>query len=209
MPGVRRKKLDVGCGLGKTAIHFAVYLQSPGFYEGFDVEKPSIDWCVKAISSRFPLLRFKHIDLYSERYNRSAGAEASTLVFPYESSTFDLVFLGSVFTHMFDAGLENYLREISRVLKPGGRCIATFYLLNDEKRAGIAANTSVFTFSHPHKGSYIELLNPPEGAVAHDQARVHELIIKAGLSMTELPHYGAWATSKVQAQDFVFTYKAV
>jgi SAM-dependent methyltransferase len=200
--------LDVGCGLGKTAIHFATYLQSPGFYEGFDIEKPSIDWCVKAISSRFPLMRFKHINLYSEMYNRSTGADASTLGFPYESSTFDLVFLASVFTHMFDAQLENYLREISRVLKPGGRCFATYYLLNDEKRAGIAAKTSAFTFSHPFRGSYIECLHPPEAAVAHEQARVHELVMEAGLTLTVLPRYGAWATSNVHDQDFVLTHKA-
>jgi SAM-dependent methyltransferase len=200
--------LDIGCGLGKTAIHFAMYLQSPGFYEGFDVEKPSIDWCVKAISSRFPLIRFKHIDLYSEMYSRSAGDDASNLVFPYESSTFDMVFLASVFTHMFDAQVKNYLCEISRVLKPGGRCIATYYLLNDEKRAGIAANTSVYTFSHPHKGSFIERLNPPEGAVAHEQARIYELIMDAGLTLMDLPRYGIWASSKVQDQDFVITNKA-
>jgi SAM-dependent methyltransferase len=198
--------LDVGCGLGKTAIHFATFLQSPGFYEGFDVEKPSIAWCIRAIGSRFPLMRFKHIDLYSGMYNRS-GADASNLVFPYESATFDFVFLASVFTHMFDAQVQNYLREISRVLKPGGRCIATYYLLNDQKRAGIAAKQAAFTFSHPYKGSYAEHLDPPEAAVAHEQSRVHELIIAAGLELMQLPHYGAWATSNVHSQDIVLTHK--
>ena len=198
--------LDVGCGLGKTAIHFATFLQSPGFYEGFDVEKPSIAWCIRAIGSRFPLIRFRHIDLYSGLYNRS-GTDASILAFPYESATFDMVFLASVFTHMFDAQVQNYLREISRVLKPGGRCIATYYLLNDQKRAGIASNTAAFTFAHPYKGSYVEHLDPPEAAVAHEQSRVHELIIAAGLALVVPPQFGAWATSNVQSQDFVLTQK--
>jgi SAM-dependent methyltransferase len=200
--------LDVGCGLGKTAIHFATYLQSPGFYEGFDVEKPSIDWCVRAISSRFPLIRFKHIDLYSEMYNRSSGSDASQFVFPYASSNFDLVFLASVFTHMFDAQVDNYLREIARVLKPGGICVSTYYLLNDEKRAGIAAKTAAFTFSHRHKRSFIERLDPPEGAVAHEESRIFKLLAAAGLKLMEPPRYGQWATHKVQDQDFLLTQKA-
>jgi SAM-dependent methyltransferase len=199
--------LDVGCGLGKTAIHFATYLQSPGFYEGFDVERPSIEWCVRAISSRFPLIRFKHIDLYSELYNRTAGTDAAEFVFPYASSTFDMVFLASVFTHMFDAQVENYLREISRVLKPGGTCLATYYLLNDEKRAGIAAGTSCFTFSHRHKGSCIHSLNPPEGAVAHEESRIQELQGAAGLKQIGA-RYGKWAMLGVQDQDFLLMQKA-
>jgi SAM-dependent methyltransferase len=199
--------LDVGCGLGKTAIHFATYLQSPGFYEGFDVEKPSIDWCVRAINSRFPLIRFKHIDLYSEMYNRS-GTDSSQFVFPYASSIFDLVFLASVFTHMFDAQVDNYLREIARVLTPGGICLSTYYLLNEAKRAGIAAETAAFTFSHRHKGSFIEHLDPPEGAVAHEESRIQELLAAAGLKLIEPPRYGMWASHKVQDQDFLLTQKA-
>jgi SAM-dependent methyltransferase len=199
--------LDVGCGLGKTAIHFATYLQSPGFYEGFDIERPSVEWCIKAISSRFPLIRFKHIDLYSEMYNRAAGKDASKFIFPYASSTFDMVFLASVFTHMFDAQVDNYLREISRVLKPGGTCLSTYYLLNDEKRAGIRANTSMYTFSHKHNGSYIERLNPPEGAVAHEESRIYDLQSAAGFKLIAEPRYGHWASRKVQDQDFLLTQK--
>jgi SAM-dependent methyltransferase len=200
--------LDVGCGLGKTAIHFATYLQSPGSYEGFDVERPSIEWCIRAISSRFPLIRFKHIDLQSQMYNRTGGTDASDFVFPYPSSTFDLVFLASVFTHIFDAQVQNYLHEISRVLKRGGTCLATYYLLNDEKRAGIAAGASFFTFPHRHKGSYLQTMNPPEGAVAHDESRIHELQAAAGLELIVPPRYGHWAAQNVQDQDFLLTQKA-
>ncbi len=200
--------LDVGCGLGKTAIHFATFLQSPGFYEGFDIEKPSIDWCVKAITSRFPLIRFKHIDLHSEMYNPKSGSASAAFSFPYASSQFDLVFLASVFTHMFDAEVSNYMHEIARVLKPGGMCISTYYLLNDEKRAGIAAGTSAFSFGHAYRGSWIERLNPPEGAVAHEESRIRALLAEAGLQLIEPPQYGAWAIQKVQSQDFLLARKA-
>ena len=32
---------------------------------------------------------------------------------------------------MTDKQVENYLKEIHRVLKPKGRCLATFFILND------------------------------------------------------------------------------
>jgi ubiquinone/menaquinone biosynthesis C-methylase UbiE len=37
----------------------------------------------------------------------------------------------SLFTHIRPAEVENYLREMARVLKPGGRCLAAFFMLNE------------------------------------------------------------------------------
>ena len=33
---------------------------------------------------------------------------------------------------MLSADMENYLKQIARVLKPGGRCLITYFLLNPE-----------------------------------------------------------------------------
>ena len=54
--------------------------------------------------------------------------------FPCADNSFDLVFLTSVFTHMFAGDVENYLSEISRVLKPGGKCLITWFLLDEVSR---------------------------------------------------------------------------
>jgi hypothetical protein len=35
---------------------------------------------------------------------------------------------------MFAGEVANYLAEAARVLKPGGRCLFTFFLLNDDAR---------------------------------------------------------------------------
>ncbi len=56
---------------------------------------------------------------------------ASELVFPYDSDTFDFVFLSSVFTHMMPKDVENYIAEINRVLKSGKKCFATFFVLDE------------------------------------------------------------------------------
>ena len=124
--------LDVGCGVGRTAVWLSQHLTS-GSYEGFDINPDSIAWCQKEITSRHPNFRFAHIDLYNAAYNPEGKLRAEDLSFPYPDEEFDLVFLFSVFTHLQTDDSERYLAEISRVLRPGGRVHATFFLLNRER----------------------------------------------------------------------------
>ena len=199
--------LDIGCGLGKYALHLAEFLKGGGRIEGFDVEKRSIDWCKLAITPRYPHARFRHTPLKSEMYSPGAKARAAAFDFPYGSGQFDLAFLASVFTHMFADDVDNYVREIARTLKPGGRCIATVYLLNDEKRAGIAAGTAAFTFQIPHEGALIERHDPPEAAVAYEEPALLAIFERAGLRLAEPIRYGVWAQAGVQDQDFLVLEK--
>ena len=46
--------LDVGCGIGRTAIALTDYLSSSGSYEGFDIVPKGIDWCQKHIAAKYP-----------------------------------------------------------------------------------------------------------------------------------------------------------
>lgn len=200
--------LDIGCGLGKQAIHFAEYLKPPGRYEGFDVLPVGIQWCNAAIASRYPHMGFKYVSLQSGMYSPEGTAQASEFTFPYDSETFDFAYLSSVFTHMFRDDVRRYIAEIARVLKPTGQCFASFYLLNDEKRRGIAAGTSAFTFAIPHKDSWIQTYDPPEGAVAHEEATIMQMLADEGLKLSEPMRYGSWAVDGQQDQDFFIFSKA-
>ncbi|WP_374047825.1 methyltransferase domain-containing protein [Mangrovimonas sp. YM274] len=91
-------------------------------------------------------MKFKHIDVYNERYDPQGKVLASDFKFPFEANSFDFVFLTSVFTHMFEKYLENYLIEIRRILKPNGRCLFTFFLLNEEAEKRVSKGKSAFTF---------------------------------------------------------------
>ena len=199
--------LDIGCGLGKHAMHFATYLKPPGLYEGFDVEPISIRWCNTAIHRRHPHARFRRIAVQSGMYNPKGARQASHLRFPYPSDRFDLVFLGSVFTHMFRDDVRHYLGEIARVLKPGGVCVATFFLLNEEKRRGIQDGEAAFSFEISHRGSWIEGTDPPEGAVAQEESDVLAMLDQVGLSLVLPRRYGSWARMSNHDQDFVFCRK--
>lgn len=76
-----------------------------------------------------------------------------------------MVFLTSVFTHMFPPDVEHYLDEISRVLKPGGRCLCTYFLLNDESLAHIAEGKSAHNFQHEGPGYRTIHKKRPEEAI--------------------------------------------
>ena len=124
--------LDIGSGIGRMAIPFTNYLSPKGRYEGFDIVKKGVDWCNENINSRFPNFNFKLIPLKNHLYNLSTNQKAANLKFPYENESFDFVFLTSVFTHMLPEDVDNYLKEIYRVLKKDKNCFITFFLLDEQ-----------------------------------------------------------------------------
>jgi ubiquinone/menaquinone biosynthesis C-methylase UbiE len=115
--------LEAGCGIGRMAVPLLGYLSDKGSYEGFDVVRHGIQWCSKHITTKYPNFRFQLADIRNKEYNPEGQLTASRYRFPYESSSFDVAFLTSVFTHMLPVEVSNYLTEVHRVLKPGGRCL--------------------------------------------------------------------------------------
>ena len=119
--------LDIGCGIGRMAVPLTRYLNEQGSYEGFDIVAEGIDWCTKKITPKYPRFSFHLADVYSQKYNPEGTFSASEYPFPFKDESFDLVFLTSVFTHMLPPDVENYMKEISRVLKRNGSCLITFF----------------------------------------------------------------------------------
>jgi SAM-dependent methyltransferase len=111
--------LDVGSGSGRMAYALRDWLT--GTYQGFDVVPEAVDWCRREITPRHPNFEFQVADIRSERYNPSGRHEAAEYRFPYEDASFDFAFLTSVFTHLQRPAVDNYVAELARVLRPGGR----------------------------------------------------------------------------------------
>jgi ubiquinone/menaquinone biosynthesis C-methylase UbiE len=147
--------LDVGSGIGRMALPLTGYLTPAGSYEGFDIVSEGVNWCNKNIAAHHPHFRFHLVNLKNDLYS-STGIEASGFVFPYPDGEFDFVFLTSVFTHMLPEEVDNYMKEIARVLKKGGRCFATFFVFGGEKKQD-EGQESYFNF-RIDKGHY-RLLN--------------------------------------------------
>ena len=216
--------LDLGCGAGRVAAHLTRYLDpASGSYEGFDVTPKAIDWAQKQITSRHPNFRFQLVEVRNEEYSPRATGDASTYRFPYADGEFDLAFATSLYTHMFPFQVANYLRETARVLRPGGRAIATFFLLNPEAEELIAEGVKLpsttpgdrFELSGDlddgHGGRY-RARNPdrPEARVVMHEDDVRELHEQAGLRLAEI-RYGHWPgrekRSDIVGQDFVVAVK--
>lgn len=174
--------LDVGSGIGRVAAPLTSYLNHEGSYEGFDIVKTGVQWCNKNIAAQYPNFRFLHIDLKNDLYNLRTEQEAKGFIFPYDDKRFDLVFLFSVFTHMMPEDVAQYLRQIARVLKPGGRCLATFFILNPESKAGMMRYHGL-QFVHDY-GHYA-LIDPEvkEANIAFEQVWLEKSIRQAGLEI--------------------------
>ncbi len=201
--------LDIGCGAGRMAVPLTAWLDKGARYEGFDITPEEIRWCQKKITGRFPNFRFHHSDIYSYVYNPTGTTRASEYRFPFNDAQFDFVFLTSVFTHMLPPDLENYLKEIARVLKTGGRSFITYFLLTDESIEFIKAGRSSLPFIHELDGCSTTDTLAPESAIAYPELTVRNLNEKHGLEVIAPIRYGSWCgrSEYTSYQDIVVSTK--
>ncbi|WP_199250024.1 class I SAM-dependent methyltransferase [[Phormidium] sp. ETS-05] len=157
--------LDIGCGVGRIAYALAYYLKPPGLYHGFDIMPHLIQWATNHITPHFPHIQFHHAHIHNQLYNRTATTTALDYHFPYGDASFDLVCLTSVFTHMRSAEIRHYLNEIHRILKPGGRCLFTTFLINPESERGISRGSSSQPLIYPWEYGFTANPEMPEQAV--------------------------------------------
>ena len=196
--------LDVGCGIGRMARPLAGYLGADGSYDGFDVNRDGIGWCRRRYRA-YANFRFQVADLYNRRYNPHGTHAAAEYPFPYEDGRFDLAILTSVLTHLLEAETEHYVAEVARVLKPGGRMLATFFLLDDDSRAAIAEGRSGMAFLDADAHVAVVSEDVPEEAVAFDEGWVRECLMRHGLGVREPVVRGTWSgrADGVSFQDIV------
>ncbi len=193
--------LDIGSGIGRTAVALTEYLTIEGSYEGFDVVEKGVKWCRHKIGEAFPNFKFSYVPLNNDLYNKNK-VEAKSFKFPYNDNSFDKAFLFSVFTHMSTKEIANYLFEIKRVLKPGGLCLATFFAYSAAIKEWVASNSH---FSFPvDKGNYrLMSKNVKSANIALQADFLDKLIIDAGLRKIKVME-GYWKkdVSKQQNNDY-------
>jgi SAM-dependent methyltransferase len=176
--------LDVGCGAGRLAVGLVEYLGPHGRYEGFDVHRESVTWAVNHLAVGDPRFRFTHVDVRNGSYNPHGREDAATFRFPYSEGSFDLAVLLSVFTHQVPDDMTHYLSEIARVLSPGGRCVATYFLLEGPQRLRLPNLT--LDFVHDLGGYYAVDRKIPEKAVAYREPFVRHVWEEAGLPIRDV-----------------------
>jgi SAM-dependent methyltransferase len=176
-----------------------------------DIVTNWINWCRNNITPKYPRFNFQVADIFNGVYNPAGKYKANEYKFPYKDNTFDFVFLTSVFTHMLPEDVENYLSEIRRVLVNGGKCMITFFLLNDEAEKCINSNLSTLDLKYGAEKYRIINQNKPEAAIAYYENFVRELYKRNNLNIIEPIHYGSWCGRKkfLSYQDMVLAIKVI
>lgn len=200
--------LDVGCGSGRMAIPLTQYLKD-GNYEGFDINLNVIKWCKENIESKYPNFHFQFVNVENRHYNKNGILQSEDFKFPYDSESFDFVCLTSVFTHLLPTAVQNYLKEITRVLKKNGRCYITYFLLNENSKNRIHSGLTQMKFVHKFENFYSKFETNPERAIAYEEEFVKKLYQKFHLTIQEPIFYGSWSGIKNAefGQDIIISHK--
>ncbi len=167
--------LDIGSGIGRIALGLTSVHK--GKYEGFEAMQVGAEWCKKNITPKFPNFHFQHIHLHNDLYN-SDGLDAASFVYPYKEDAFNFACSISVFSHMIDSEVDNYLKESSRVMQAGGVLVATFFVLH----AGMEQKNKAFSFKYD-KGHY---------------ALMNDKVVSANVAFNK-----DWLVSRMKAHGFV------
>lgn len=201
--------LDVGCGSGRVALALTSYLSPVAKYLGFDVAPAPIHWCREHIEAQFPNFQFVHVDVLHADYNPKGTLRPEQTRFPCPSGSIDVVLASSVLTHLLASAAERYVGEIARVLRPGGCCLISYLLMDDEARRAVTDGTTVFDFRYQVGPAFsFSVENPTEG-VAYPAEYALSVLHAAGLKVVEVRR-GNWRkeTSHAVQHDWVAARKA-
>ena len=206
--------LDIGCGIGRKTIPLLGYLSDQALYVGMDLDRRGIDWLLRNVTSQNQRFVFIHFDIFNKFYNPNGALDPSRLVLPFPDASFDVVALWSVFTHMYPNDMAHYLSEISRVLKPGGRLLASYYLYNEEVLSLMRSSKTKTNFPYELENCRTTNPNMPEDALAVGDEWLLEVLKKLSLRPVSI-FYGEWSghtpypgSKTINMQDIVIAEKS-
>ena len=197
--------VELGCGVGRDAIPLTKIVPSDGSYLGIDIIRQSIDWAQKNISSGNSNFEFVHFDIGDQQHNLQGKKTSTDFTIPRADGSQDLVFLYSVFTHMFPVDTQHYLGEFARILKNGGRVLASMFTM---ERTLIPYLKSIgggglrnLTFGYEvEEGFFHNDPNIIPGATAYSMAKIHSMIEPLGLELERFVK-GSWRKDNSHEED--------
>jgi SAM-dependent methyltransferase len=217
--GIRRdtRVLEIGCGLGRVAFPLRYLLSAEGRYEGFEICRNKVEFLVSTFQRTYPNFHFKWANVRNTYYNPAGEVEPSSYVFPYPDETFDLVIAASVFTHMLPDTTSHYFQEAARVLRPDGRCLFSFFLLDNyrpgqPRPSGFARPIFNFDNHYANYGEEFATVVPenPEQMTAYRNSLLSRFAEQADLHFARPALPGLWSGSTptwIGAQDLLVLEK--
>jgi SAM-dependent methyltransferase len=165
--------VELGCGCGRIAYPLTGDWFE-GSYVGVDIDQEMIEYCRKHFSKK----RFSFVLSGHESETYSPGARVTkkndAKYFIGEAESKDFIYSISLYSHLLERELDEYLRESFRLLRQGGLMYLTFFCIEHVKLG------NRWTFSHRRGNSYIEDERYPEAAVAYREGYIQDLVKKIG-----------------------------
>ena len=190
--------LDIGSGIGRIARALTKVLSASGSYHGFDVDPRAVAWCRRAYRT-YPNFSFAYAPVGYINVKGRAPIRGEDFVFPYPDATFDLAFSMSVYTHLSRAIVDHYLAETSRVLRPGGICVNTFFVIDAFALDAMRKQRADRSYLDAGDGSYVEDLNNPNFGIGFEPDAItsmHEFSRSCRRSPTAVRHL-VWTAGRV------------
>ena len=176
-----------------------------GRYVGIDIVRPSIDWCQRHISKRYPNFTFVWFDVRDQIFNPTGRSSTLDIRIPVDDASVDRIVLQSVFTHLFRPEIEHYLKEFRRILRPNGRVYATVFIYDAAILAGArATNLTKWNLFFEHEAGPGCRINDPRfplAAVAYTRECLEEMIARTGMELVREPLKGRWSGYYEQADE--------
>jgi SAM-dependent methyltransferase len=185
--------LDFGCGIGRTSVFLAEFLNEGGQVVGSDIVPGEIQFCREQFAHVFPNATFHCVNSSNPLYNDEVTATQNAtpaideeLFFSQYRDVFDMTVAFSVFTHFNPTMAAHYLRSLRNVTKPSGHLFLTWFLdhpSNPTQFLGMPARLGAGeNFTDPKGNLTVALFS---------LAAVAELAADAGL-LIERVSYGSW-----------------
>ncbi len=137
------------------------------------------------------------MDVQNDEYNPAGTTRAALYRFPFGDESFDVIFLVSVFTHMRTADVRNYVREIARMLKPGGACMLTAFLMDH------GTQTPAMSFPFVEEEHHFFNRELPEVAIGYHSHFLIDAFVAAGCRPGGM-HWGSWRKAPTVLTDTGF-----
>ncbi len=184
--------LDVGCGIGRKTLPLLHYLSQEARYDGIDTDAESVLWLKRRIEPRFPNFHFSDVSVHNGKYNAGATVSAANYRFPFDDGIYDFVIADAIFTNMLGDETRNYIHEMARVLKPGGRLLSSYFLTDSQTSTLIREGRSAVPLLHPLGVCLVAEKDHPNEAVGIDADFVFRCHSEVGLNIVERG-FGTWS----------------
>jgi SAM-dependent methyltransferase len=211
--------LDVGCGTGLIGIAAEPLLGESGHYVGLDVMEADIEFCRAHYPS--PPFNFIHFDIHNPAY--APSQKGANRPWPLDGARFDVVTALSVWTHLNENDATFYLKEVSRVLRPNGIALITFFILDAAYEQSVPHRSDArgrynntpqdrWIFDRPSYGSdawfHPKWARVPEMAIGVTTDGLGRLLAASGLKIIQR-YPGGWKEMPgVYFQDVLILSKA-